>query len=109
WLVRLLAALGIVGVAASLASQDTLKNFFGAATLIGGRAFQIGGWIVVGGTQGGVEGVAFRATQSPTLVDRLVSRPNSLLVTTAFKNRGAGPSGCTAPTSCSSRAWPPTG
>jgi MscS family membrane protein len=88
WLVRLLAALGIVGMAASLASQDTLKNFFGAATLISERPFKIGDWIVVGDTQGVVEEVAFRATQLRTFEDKVVIIPNSLLVTTAFKNRG---------------------
>src|SRR5262249_56899205 len=88
WLVRLLAALGIVGVAASLASQDTLKNFFGAATLIGERPFKIGDWIVVGETEGVVEEVAFRATHLRTFEDELVTIPNSLLVTTAIKNKG---------------------
>jgi MscS family membrane protein len=88
WLVRLLAALGIVGVAASLASQDTLKNYFGAATLISERPFKIGDWIVVGDTQGVVEEVAFRATQLRTFEDELVTIPNSVLVSTAIKNKG---------------------
>jgi small-conductance mechanosensitive channel len=45
WLVRLLAAVGLLGLGVSLASQDTLKNHFGAATLIGDRPFKIGDWI----------------------------------------------------------------
>jgi MscS family membrane protein len=88
WLVRLLAALGIVGLAASLASQDTLKNFFGAAALIGERPFKIGDWIVVGDTQGVVEEVAFRATHLRTFEDEVVTIPNSLLVTSAITNKG---------------------
>jgi MscS family membrane protein len=88
WLVRLLAGLGIVGVAASLASQDTLRNFFGAAALISERPFKIGDWIVVGDNQGVVEEVAFRATHLRTFEDEVVTIPNSLLVTTAVKNKG---------------------
>jgi MscS family membrane protein len=88
WLVRLLAALGIVGVAASLAAQDTLKNYFGTATLITDRPFKIGDWIVVGDTQGVVEEVLFRATHLRTFEGERVTMPNSLLVTTAIKNKG---------------------
>ena len=77
WLVRLLAALGILGVGVSLASQDTLKNFFGAATLISEQPFKIGDWIVLGDTQGVVEEVGFRATHLRTFEGELVTIPNS--------------------------------
>src|SRR5262249_9053213 len=88
WLVRLLAAVGLFGLGVSLASQDTIKNYFGAAALIGERPFKIGDWIVVGDTQGVVEEVAFRATHLRTFADELVTIPNSPLVTTALKTRG---------------------
>src|SRR5262249_51639474 len=88
WLVRLLAAVGLLGLGVSLASQDTIKNYFGAATLISERPFKIGDWIVVGDIQGVVEEVAFRATHLRTFEDELVTIPNSLLVNTAIKNKG---------------------
>jgi MscS family membrane protein len=88
WLVRLLAAVGLLGLGVSLASQDTLKNYFGTATLISDRLFKIGDWIVVGDTQGVVEEVAFRNTHLRTFENELVTIPNSLLVTTAIKNKG---------------------
>jgi MscS family membrane protein len=88
WLVRLLAVVGLLGVGVSLASQDTIKNFFGAATLISERPFKIGDWIVVGDNEGVVDEVAFRATHLRTFEGELLSIPNSLLVTTAVKNKG---------------------
>ena len=44
-LTRLLAGLGLVGLAASLAAQDTLKNFFGTLLLIGEHPFRIGDYV----------------------------------------------------------------
>ena len=41
-LTQLLAGLGLIGLAASLAAQDTLKNFFGTLLLIGEHPFRIG-------------------------------------------------------------------
>src|SRR5262249_40804131 len=72
----------------SLASQDTLKNIFGAATLISEQPFKIGDWIVVGDQQGVVEEVAFHATHLRTFQGELVAIPNSVLVTTPIKNKG---------------------
>ena len=88
WLVRLMAVLGLLGLGVSLASQDTIKNYFGTATLISDRPFKIGDWIVVGDTQGVVQKVAFRTTQLRTFEGELVTIPNALLVTTAIKNKG---------------------
>ena len=45
-LTRLLAGLGLIGLAASLAAQDTLKNFFGTLLLIGEHPFRIGDYVV---------------------------------------------------------------
>ncbi len=46
-LTHLLAGLGLIGFAASLAAQDTLKNFFGTLLLIGEHLFRIGEHIAV--------------------------------------------------------------
>jgi MscS family membrane protein len=88
WLVRLLTALGIFVFGVTLASQDTIKNFFGTATLVSERPFKIGDWIVVDDNEGVVEEVAFRATHLRTFEGELVTVPNALLVTTAVKNKG---------------------
>src|SRR4029077_21091505 len=48
-LTQLLAGLGLIGLAASLAAQDTLKNFFGTLLLIGEHPFRIGEHFAVQG------------------------------------------------------------
>ncbi len=88
WLVNLLAAFGVVGIAASLAAQDTLKNFFGTITLIGDRPFRIGDWVVVGTNEGVVEELGFRSTVLRTFHNEVLTIPNSLLVVAAIINKG---------------------
>ena len=51
-LTQLLAGLGLVGLAASLAAQDTLKNFFGTLLLIGEHPFRIGEHVAIQGMEG---------------------------------------------------------
>lgn len=88
WLTKLLAGMGLVGLAASLAAQDTLKNFFGTLLLIGEHPFKIGDQIVVGGIEGTVESVGFRSTRIRTAEDSLATVPNSLIAGTSIDNRG---------------------
>ncbi|QEH34830.1 Low conductance mechanosensitive channel YnaI [Aquisphaera giovannonii] len=89
WVTRLLAGLGLVGLAASLAAQDTLKNFFGTLLLIGEHPFKIGDSIVVGGMEGTVESVGFRSTWIRTPDDSLITIPNSIIANASIDNRGA--------------------
>src|SRR5262249_29855956 len=70
-LTQLLAGLGLIGLAASLAAQDTLKNFFGTLLLIGEHPFRIGEHISVQGTEGLVESVGFRSTRVRTFDDSI--------------------------------------
>ncbi|MFO0910393.1 MAG: mechanosensitive ion channel family protein [Isosphaeraceae bacterium] len=88
-LTRLLAGLGLVGLAASLAAQDTLKNFFGTLLLIGEHPFRIGDLIVVNGMEGTVESVGFRSTRIRTGEDSLLTIPNSTIASSSIDNRGA--------------------
>ncbi len=88
WLTRLLAGLGLVGLAASLAAQDTLKNFFGTLLLIGEHPFKIGDYIVVNNMEGAVESVGFRSTSIRTLDDSLITIPNSIIANVSIDNRG---------------------
>jgi MscS family membrane protein len=86
---RFLTALGVAGLAASLAAQDAMKSFFGTLLLIGERAFKIGDWIIVGDKEGMVEQVGFRSTRLRTADDSLLTIPNSVIAGVAIDNMGA--------------------
>ena len=88
-LTQLLAGLGLIGLAASLAAQDTLKNFFGTLLLIGEHPFRIGEHIAVQGTEGLVESVGFRSTRLRTFEDSLLTIPNSVMAAALIDNRAA--------------------
>jgi MscS family membrane protein len=88
-LTQLLAGLGLIGLAASLAAQDTLKNFFGTLLLIGEHPFRIGEHIAVQGTEGVVESVGFRSTRLRTPDDSLLTIPNSVMASALIDNRAA--------------------
>lgn len=88
-LTRLLAGLGLVGLAASLAAQDTLKNFFGTLLLIGEHPFRIGDFVVIQEKEGTVESVGFRSTRLRTPEDSLLTIPNSVMAAALIDNRGA--------------------
>jgi MscS family membrane protein len=86
-LTQLLAGLGLIGLAASLAAQDTLKNFFGTLLLIGEHPFRIGEHISVQGTEGLVESVGFRSTRVRTFDDSILTIPNSVMAAALIDNR----------------------
>ncbi|WP_406693940.1 mechanosensitive ion channel family protein [Singulisphaera sp. Ch08] len=88
-LTQLLAGLGLVGLAASLAAQDTLKNFFGTLLLIGEHPFRIGEHVAVQNMEGTVESVGFRSTRLRTFEDSLLTIPNSVMAAALIDNRGA--------------------
>jgi MscS family membrane protein len=88
-LTQLLAGLGLVGLAASLAAQDTLKNFFGTLLLIGEHPFRIGEHIAVQGVEGTIESVGFRSTRLRTFEDSLLTIPNSVMAAAMIDNRAA--------------------
>ena len=88
-LTQLLAGLGLVGLAASLAAQDTLKNFFGTLLLIGEHPFRIGEHVAVQGVEGTVESVGFRSTRLRTFEDSLLTIPNSVMAAALIDNRAA--------------------
>jgi MscS family membrane protein len=83
---RFLTGLGVAGLAASLAAQDTLKSFFSTLLLIGERSFRIGDRVVVGGQEGVVEQVGFRATRLRTPDGSLLTIPNSTITAGSIDN-----------------------
>jgi MscS family membrane protein len=86
YLNRFLTGLGVAGLAASLAAQDALKSFFSTLLLIGERSFKIGDKITVGGLEGTVEQVGFRATRLRTADGSLLTMPNSTIASAPIDN-----------------------
>ena len=86
-----LAGLGIVGLAVSLAAQDSLKNLFGSLTILLDQPFQIGERIVFAGYDGIIEEIGFRSTKLRTLTGHVVTIPNSNIVNDPVENIGRRP------------------
>ncbi|MEO0596512.1 MAG: mechanosensitive ion channel family protein [Chloroflexota bacterium] len=77
----LLASLGIVGLAFSLAAQDTVSNLFGFSTIIGDRPFLVGEYIASGEIEGVVEKVGVRSTRIRKPDRGIITVPNNILAT----------------------------
>jgi MscS family membrane protein len=87
----LLAGLGIGGLAIALASQDTLKNFFGSIVIMLDKPFKVGQRVVVEGNDGVVEEIGFRSTRVRTLTGHLVTVPNEKMASANIENIGRRP------------------
>lgn len=85
-LTSVIAGLGVGGVAIALASQDTVKNFFGSLVLFADKPFEIGERITVDGHDGTIEQVGFRSTRLRTLEGHLVTIPNGELANKSILN-----------------------
>jgi MscS family membrane protein len=81
-----LAGLGIVGLAVSLAAQDSLKNLFGSLSILLDRSFRLGERIISCGCDGTIEDIGFRSTKIRTVDGHLVTIPNSNLVNGTIEN-----------------------
>ncbi len=85
-----LLALGTMGtLAVSFAAKDIVANLFGSLSIFADRPFQIGDWVVVGGTEGVVEEVGMRSTRIRTFYNSLITVPNSVITVTPVDNYGA--------------------
>ncbi len=82
----LLASFGIIGLAFSLAAQDTAANVFGFTAIVGDNPFNVGDYIVTADFDGVVEHVGVRATRVRKLNQSLVYVPNSVLTNAALTN-----------------------
>ena len=87
-----IAGLGIGGLAIALASQDTLKNFFGSLMIILDKPFKIGDRVVTQGYDGVVEQIGFRSTRVRTLTGNEVTIPNNMMASVSVENIGRRPS-----------------
>ncbi|MDK1020954.1 MAG: mechanosensitive ion channel family protein, partial [Candidatus Hydrogenedentes bacterium] len=86
---KLLAGLGIGGLAFALAAKDTIGNLFGSLTLLFDRPFRIGDSVQIGDVDGSIESVGMRSTRVRTFYNSVVTIPNSELTNTAIDNFGA--------------------
>ena len=83
-----LGALGIAGLAISLAGQETLKSLFGFASILADRPYKVGDWVAIGNQEGVIEEIGIRSTRIQTFGDSMVSLPNSQVLATAVENNG---------------------
>lgn len=72
----LLGTLGIGGIAFALAAQDTVKNVFGAFTILTDKPFSIGDTIRVNNFEGTVIDVGVRSTKIMDYDKRIITFPN---------------------------------
>ena len=62
-----LAGLGVGGLAVALAARDSLANLLGSMLIMIEKPFRVGHVVRVAGSEGTVEDVGFRSTQSPNI------------------------------------------
>jgi MscS family membrane protein len=82
----LLAAGGIVGIAAGFAGKDILGNFFSGAVLAADQPFRVGDRIEVQKYLGDVISIGARSTRIQTLDHQQVTIPNSILTNDVVVN-----------------------
>ena len=83
----IIATLGLGTAAVALASQDTLKNGFGALMIMLDRPFKVGDWIQVGDqVDGDVESIGLRSTKVRTFPKTVLSIPNGVLANEYVNN-----------------------
>ena len=88
----LLASAGVGGLAVALASQDTLKNFFGTLMIMADKPFRVGERIIVGKHDGVVEAIGLRSTRIRTkFAGHLISIPNDEMASRDIENLGRRP------------------
>jgi small conductance mechanosensitive channel len=82
----LVAVLGAVGLAFSLALQDILKNFFSGVYLLLERPFRVGDTIKVKEQTGVVENIGVRTTQLRTAENIQILVPNATVFSEVVAN-----------------------
>lgn len=72
----LLGTLGIGGIAFALAAQDTVKNIFGAFTLLTDKPFSIGDTVRIDSFEGTIMDIGVRSTRMMDYDKRIITFPN---------------------------------
>lgn len=86
---NLLAIIGVLGLAVSLAVQDVLRNFVAGAYILIERPFKIGDTIAFRDIRGVVEGIEIRTSYIRKEDGQLLFVPNYLLFTEVLGNISA--------------------
>ena len=79
------AALGVTSVAISFGLQSTISNVISGLALMFTHVIEVGDWIEVGGYQGLVTDITWRATTVHTILGDVVVIPNSVLNSTTLR------------------------
>ena len=87
----LLGTLGIGGLAFALAAQDTVKNVFGAFTILTDKPFSIGDTIRVDSYEGTVVDVGVRSIKIMNYDKRIITFPNYKITDTSIVNISSEP------------------
>ena len=87
----LLGTLGIGGIAFALAAQDTVRNVFGAFTILTDKPFSIGDTIRVDSYEGTVVDVGVRSTKIMNYDKRIITFPNYKITDTSIVNISSEP------------------
>jgi small-conductance mechanosensitive channel len=74
-------------LAVGFAAQDVISNFVSGIFIVNDRNFSIDDWIEWDDQAGIIEDIGFRTTRVRTFDNELITVPNTLLATTAVKNR----------------------
>lgn len=82
----LLATFSIVGVAASLAIQDTLSNIASGITILATNPFKAGNYVDAGGIAGTVKEINFTHTVLQTPDNKIIHVPNKQMVNSTVTN-----------------------
>lgn len=80
-----IAALGVTSVAISFGLQTTISNVISGVGLMIAHVFEVGDWIEVGGYQGLVVDMTWRATTIKALIGDIIVIPNSVLNSTTLR------------------------
>ena len=87
----ILGTLGIGGIAFALAAQDTVKNVFGAFTLLTDRPFAIGDTVRIDSFEGTIVDIGVRSTKMRNYDKRLITFPNYKIADASIINISAEP------------------
>lgn len=87
----LLGTLGIGGIAFALAAQDTVKNVFGAFTILTDKPFNIGDTIHLDSYEGTVIDIGIRSTKIMNYDKRIITFPNYKITDATITNISSEP------------------
>ena len=83
---RVLAGLGVGGIAVALAAQKSIENLFGGVTLYADQPVRVGDFCRFGDAIGTVEDIGLRSTRIRTLDRTIVSVPNAEFANLQLEN-----------------------